>query len=182
VLDTAKALGAPMIRIWPGWRDRASTDYDDADRAAAAAAIEAMGKLAEANNVSIGLECHPGTLPATTQSAMRLMAARSSPAGFLYWRPRPGMSKQHALEELDEVGDVIAYVHVFQWDQNSRRLSLEDGVLAWQEWLTAIPDGRYNGWRYALLEFVADDDVANFEQDAVTLRRLLAKQTVTFAI
>lgn len=179
VLDTAMALGAPVIRIWPGWRNRPSADYSHSDRSQAVEVIEAMGEAAAARNMAIGLEFHPGTLTDSTASAVRLMADITSPAVYLYWQPRPGLSKSEALAEIDAVGDDVAYTHVFQWDAQSRRYPLSDGLTAWRDIIAAIPNGRFSGWRYALLEFVADDSVAALIQDAAALKRLLTEMQAT---
>ncbi|MEM8588770.1 MAG: TIM barrel protein [Pseudomonadota bacterium] len=175
VLETAQELGAPMIRIWPGWQDRASADYSAADRRATVDAINTMGAAAQAHDVAIGLEFHPGTLTDSTASAVQLMQAIDSPAVFLYWQPRPGIPKAEALNELAAVGTDIAFVHVFHWDTDCRRFPLAEGAAEWRAYRAAIPEGRFAGQRYALLEFVADDSVENLTTDARALKALLAE-------
>jgi len=182
VLETAQELGAPMIRIWPGWPDRASSGYSDADRRAAVDAINAMGAIAAAHNVAIGLECHTGTLTDSTASAVRLIRTIDSPAVFLYWQPRPGIPKAEALVELAAVGTDIAFAHVFHWDAGCHRFPLADGAAEWRAYLAAIPEGRFAGQRYALLEFVADDSVENLKTDARALKALLAETAAGEAI
>ncbi|MEO1225872.1 MAG: sugar phosphate isomerase/epimerase family protein [Pseudomonadota bacterium] len=175
VLETARELGAPMIRIWPGWQDRVSTDYSAADRRATVDAITAMGAAAQAHDVAIGLEFHPGTLTDSTASAVQLMQAIDSPAVFLYWQPRPGIPQAEALVELAAVRTDIAFVHVFHWDADCHRFPLAEGAADWRAYFAAIPDGRFAGQRYALLEFVADDSVGNLKSDAKALKALLAE-------
>lgn len=182
VLETAQELGAPMIRIWPGWRDRASADYSDADRRATVEAINAMGAAAQAHDVVIGLEFHPGTLTDSTASAVQLMQAIDSPAVFLYWQPRPGIPRAEALDELAAVGPDIAFVHVFHWDTDCQRFPLAEGAAEWRAYFAAIPEGRFAGQRYALLEFVADDSVETLKTDARALKALLAETAAGEAI
>ncbi len=182
VLETAQELGAPMIRIWPGWQGRASADYSDTDRRAAVDAINAMGAVAAAHDVAIGLEFHPGTLTDSTSSAVQLVQAIDSPAVFLYWQPRPGIPQAEALNELAAVGTDIAFVHVFHWDTDCQRFPLAEGAVHWRAYLAAIPEGRFAGKRYALLEFVADDSIENLKTDARALKALLAETAAGEAI
>ena len=63
VLDSAVALGAPVIRIWAGRKGSA-----------------AAGR-------QIAFEFHGGSLADTPESCLRLLQAVNHPAVFTYWQP-----------------------------------------------------------------------------------------------
>lgn len=124
VLETAQALGAPNIRIWPGTRNRDSATYSSAERRQVAQAIRHMARMADDASVTLSLEYHPGSLTDDLGSAQRLMAEIDDPNVFLYWQPWPGLHLETALEEIRAVGPETSHVHVFAWD---RRKSVPAG-------------------------------------------------------
>ncbi|UVF21696.1 sugar phosphate isomerase/epimerase [Microvirga terrae] len=173
VLETAQALGAPNIRIWPGSRNRDSATYSPDERAHAAALIRRMARLADAVSVTLGLEYHPNSLTDERASAQRLMAEIDDPNVFLYWQPRPGLPLDEALDEFRAVGSDTSHVHVFAWDREKTRYPLADQRDYWTEILTNAPATRWPGERFAILEFVRDDSPEQFRADAAVFRQVL---------
>ncbi|WEX73909.1 sugar phosphate isomerase/epimerase [Sinorhizobium numidicum] len=172
-LDTAIALGASNIRIWPGTRQRDSEDYNADERRAAADAIRDMGAEAVRHGVTVSLEYHPQSLTDDTQSARRLIEAIAHDNVYLYWQPRPGLELDEALAEVGELGEHVSHVHVFAWDADRNRFPLKSASEYWRTVLSAMPASRWSGRRFAMLEFVANDDPAAFFEDAATLRQIL---------
>jgi len=173
VLETARILGAPNIRIWPGARNRDSVTYSADERGQVARLIRAMGRLAKDASVTVSLEYHPGSLTDDLASALQLMDDIADPNVFLYWQPRPGLPLDDALDEIRAVGGIASHVHVFAWDRERRRYPLSDRRDYWRTILNAAPQSRWHGARYAMLEFVRDDDPEQFRNDASTFRQLL---------
>lgn len=173
-LDSAAALGAANIRIWPGTRGRDSKEYGADERRAAADAIREMGAEAARHGISVSLEYHPQSLTDTTQSARRLIDAIAHDNVYLYWQPRPGLPLEEALAEVAEVGAHVSHVHVFAWDVDRNRFPLAAAADYWRTILAAMPPSRWSERRFAMLEFVANDDPAAFLEDAATLREILA--------
>ena len=176
VLDSAVALGAPVIRVWAGARGVGSLDTASAARQAAVDALRAMAGQAEADGIAIALEFHPRTLTDTLASTLALLAEVGHRNLFTYWQPRPGIDLAESLGELSGVQYRLAHLHVFAWDAESRRLPLADHEALWLPRLDrsaeiAMP---LPGPRVAMIEFVARDDPAAFRRDAQTLSRWLA--------
>src|SRR3954467_2439407 len=73
VLETALALGAPLIRIWAGSQPSAATDA--ATRAMIVAESRRIAQLASQAGVIVAYEFHAGTLTDTTESALALLEA-----------------------------------------------------------------------------------------------------------
>ncbi|RVO00612.1 sugar phosphate isomerase/epimerase family protein, partial [Sinorhizobium meliloti] len=172
-LATAVALGASNIRIWPGTRQRASRDYSADEWRDAADAIRDMGAEAARHGITVSLEYHPQTLTDETSSALRLIEAVAHPNVYLYWQPRPGLPLVEALTEIASIGAHVSHVHVFAWDRERKRFPLASAEGYWQAALAAMPQSRWTGRRFAMLEFVAGDDPAAFLADAATLRKIL---------
>ncbi|MDK1374395.1 MULTISPECIES: TIM barrel protein [unclassified Sinorhizobium] len=172
-LDSAIALGASNIRIWPGTRQRDSKDYSAGERHAAAAAIRDMGAEAARHGVTVSLEYHPQSLTDGTDSARRLIEAIWHDNVYLYWQPRPGLPLGDALTEVAQIGQHVSHVHVFAWDAARKRFPLKAASDYWRAVLAAMPASRWTGRRFAMLEFVANDDPMAFFEDAATLEQIL---------
>jgi 3-dehydroshikimate dehydratase len=174
VLDSARALAAPRIRIWAG--DVASADAAPAERVAVAAAARDAADLAAADGIEVAFEFHGGTLTDDPQSALGLLKAvayaRPGPGrARSYWQPPEDEPDRDALAGLQALLEHVPAVHVFSWWPGSTRLRLGDRGDLWRtvfEWLLSrgAPVD-------ALLEFVPDDDPALVAEEARTLTRLL---------
>ena len=171
IIDSALALGAATIRIWPGYTGRHSAGYSADERLVVADSIRAMAHAASRVGIALGLEYHPKTLTDDLASAQALLLEVNHPGVFTYWQPRPGLSLDVALTEIAALAADISHLHVFEWDAAGTRYPLARGRDYWRDVFAAVQPGRWNGDRYAMLEFVADDDVEKFRADAGELVR-----------
>ena len=176
VLETARALGAPLIRVWAG--DRGSADADDAYRQAVADEAGRIAAEAAQHGITVGFEFHRDTLTDRTASAAALLAA-TAPAGLRsYWQPPVGWSPAERLAALRVVLPHLANLHVYHWRADAERRPLSEGAEEWRAYLAAVAaDGHTSCW--ALLEFVRDDDPGQLAADAAVLRRLLTRAKET---
>jgi len=175
VLDTALELGAPNIRVWAG--DRGSAAADDAYRRRVEEDAIRIAGLADGRGVTVAFEFHGGTLTDTTVSASTLLTATAA-AGFRgYWQPPIGWSISACAESLSAMLPRLANLHVYQWGGQGDRLPLAEGEDRWRSYLqlarTAPTGGGRSRW--ALLEFVRNDDPAQLAADARVLVRLLER-------
>ncbi|TDD97122.1 sugar phosphate isomerase/epimerase family protein [Jiangella asiatica] len=175
VLRTAVALGAPRIRIWAG--RSGSADAEPAARARVAADVHRIAALAAGDGVGIAVEHHPNTLTDTLETALELYGAADHPGVRPYWQPRIGQDAESSLREVAALLPGLVTAHVFSWAADGVRLPLADGGALWRPVLAALAGAPGDGARYALLEFVRDDDPAVFLEDAATLHRWLAEAT-----
>jgi len=172
VLDTALALGAPVIRVWAGAAGSATTDA--AGRRTVAADLQRIAGLAGAAGVRIATEFHGGTLTDTNASTFQLLDEADHPNFYAYWQPAVGLDDAACLAGLRGIGPRLSHVHVFQWVTSQQRRPLTEGAERWAQFLrvaAAVP-----GDRYAMLEFVEGDAPENFRRDAATLKTWLARQ------
>ncbi|WP_058306643.1 sugar phosphate isomerase/epimerase family protein [Gracilibacillus massiliensis] len=170
VLETAKRLGAPAIRVWPGMMG--SKDADDSYRKKVVVDAIKIADLAGEEGISVHLEYHDHTLTDTKESARRLMEEIAHQNVFLYWQPPNRVSVEERITSIEMVKQWISNVHIFHWYSFNERMDLANGAKEWQNYLESIEeDGKE---RYVLMEFVKDDDERQFLKDAKTLHELKA--------
>lgn len=175
VLDSAQALGAPLVRIWTELGVTPTSPESErrrvADRTAAFVDRIAGGDLLAA------LEFHPGTLTETAASARELVDTVDRPELRTHWQPDPALPADVALAELAQVTSRLAHLHVFTWGPRGieDRRPLADGADLWRPALTlADRDGApLPGPRYALCEYVRGDDPQQLVADVRALNRWL---------
>lgn len=169
VLDTARELGAPTVRVWAGTMGSAACDAASRQRIVEAAC--ALTAKAKESGLTISYEYHTGTLTDEAASAARLL--EETPDTFSFWQPPNGESPETCLASLETVLPRLSNVHVFHWwPTGSHRLPLEEGRDRWLLYLRRIRSaGRTPD---VLLEFVPDDAPAVLNREAATLRSILA--------
>jgi 3-dehydroshikimate dehydratase len=175
VLDTAEALGAPMVRIWTELG--VTPDSSAAERTRVMRATAAVVDRIGARGLLATLEFHPGTLTETAASANELLTTLARSALRTHWQPDPTLPPATALEELAQVTPHLAHLHVFAWGPSGidDRRPLTDGAPLWTAAVAlADRDGAaLPGGRYALCEYVRDEDPEQFVVDVRTLRSWL---------
>lgn len=173
VFDTARAVGALNVRVWAG--DRASSHADVPHREAVATALRHWCALAAVDGLTVSLEHHAGTLTDDAASSLALLDEVDAPNLRTYWQPRDGDAGEPDLGELDAVRPHLAHVHVFWWRSWADRFPLAAGEAFWRRALAraAAAPSPISGGRYALIEFVKDDDPEQLAADAAALRSWL---------
>ncbi|MBR0509170.1 MAG: sugar phosphate isomerase/epimerase [Clostridia bacterium] len=165
LLETAKALCAPVMRIWAG--TKASADVSEDERAALVAEAKTVARMAENAGVPAAFECHRNTLTDDYRSAVRLMSEIGSPFLRMYWQPNESRSPAYDREALAALLPYIENVHVFNWPDTETRRPLEEAGTLWQGHFSALAaDGKD---RWCLLEFMPDDDPASLKREAAAL-------------
>jgi sugar phosphate isomerase/epimerase len=170
VLESAAALGAPIIRVWAGMRDRAEADEACVDRVAKD--LHRISALAAERGILVAPEFHDNTLTNRAESMLEILQRADHPNLRAHWQPRHGQPVETGLAEIAALAPWLYHVHVFQWwpDPSQRRL-LAEGRERWTRFFRAI--GAVPGVRFALLEFALNDEPEAFLQDARTLREIL---------
>ena len=193
ILDTAIALGAPWIRVWAG--SQGSAQADASYRKAVTDDLHRITELAAHAGVKIAMEYHNNTLTDTPQSTQQLLGDIVHDHLSCYWQPPLGFTTEQCLAGLDIVLDRLAHVHVFAWGVDGERLPLSDHADSWSRYLSRVanapscratlserpascePAGPSERTapceRFALLEFVRNDQPETFLQDAATLKAWL---------
>lgn len=171
VLETAKALGAPLIRVWAGKKNSQDADPDYYRRIVHEA--RKAGDLCRNAGIDLAFEYHGNTLTNTAISAKKLLDDIDHRAVFSYWQPPVGMSMADCLEGIDLIEERLKWIHVFHWGSlSSEKFPLKEGRERWEKYFRRID--RIGGDRWAMLEFVKDGTIDQFLQDAAELKSLSA--------
>lgn len=163
VLDTAVELGAKIIRIWAGNKGSADVGVNNDYYIKLADEAKLMCDKAAKHGITICTEYHRGTLTDTAESALKLLTLCDGKLKT-YWQPNPDISQDEKLEEIDVLLPYITQIHVFVWTGANVRFPLSDGEKDWSAYINKL--GKERGY---ILEFVKDDEIEQFKQDAKTL-------------
>lgn len=168
-LESAKALHAPIIRIWAGTEASEAVDREKRQRLADEAAR--IGRMAEKEGIKIAFEWHKNTLTDTNESAMELLSLADQENLYCLWQPTVALNRKQRTEGLELLGDRLLNLHIYYWREGVRR-PLAEGVEEWKQYLEHV-DRKKD--RFGLLEFVMDNTEEQFLADAETLRKLLGE-------
>lgn len=169
VLETAKALNAPVIRVWAG--NKGSADTSAAERENMIHDCLRIAEAAEQYAIEIALEYHENTLTDTVLSAARLMRTLDHQHIYTYWQPLRHMQEAEKIDSLRSVLPWVKNIHVQQIKDNKI-----DAVAAGKEAIKAYLDIAHFAHKdcYAIIEFVKNDSAAQFIEDAAVLKSLIA--------
>ncbi|MBX3014365.1 MAG: TIM barrel protein [Caldilineaceae bacterium] len=177
ILATAVALGAPVIRVWAGTQGTASAAEADWD--AVVRDSVAIAALAATEGIPVAYEFHRNTLTDSYAAAYQLLTQTNHPNLRIYWQPPWHVTVDENVVGLAQIAPWLHHLHLFHWRwADGVRLPLAEGAADWRRYLAqvvhspAVPP--MAGSRFALLEFVAGDDPAQFQHDAATLHQWLA--------
>jgi len=178
-LDTAIALQAPVIRVWPG--KIASADADENYRNKIIEETKSIAALASDANIEIAFESHLNSLTDTGQSSVNLLEKINCKNVKTYWQPIPHFSDADNSEKLNLILPYLKNVHVFHWKNDGlTRLPLADGKKQWQNYFNKILTAKKSV--YAILEFVKNDSTEQFLTDAKMLKSLIRRNMKRVAI
>jgi len=168
VLETAQALGAPMIRIWAG--DKSSAEMNLSEREHIAQEIRNLTEAADRQGIKISLEYHEHTLTDTDETTDWLLREVNHPALSTLWQPRNGVPTEQNVLAIQRFLPRISNLHVFHWqEQDGRKIRqpLAEGKTVWMQYLKLV--STHSETPSLLLEFVAHDSEEQFLLDAKTL-------------
>lgn len=172
ILETAIELGAPNIRIWAGNRGSDQSDPDHWNRIIEQTRV--IGDKAEAEGLTVAFEFHSRSLTDTARSARKLLDDIDHDNVFVYWQPITGASIEDNLADIEMLKDRVTNIHVFHWWPDTvSRFELSEGQANWRRYLQKLDSSERD--RFALLEFVKDEDPEIFLKDAETLKKLLGE-------
>lgn len=175
VLDTAVALGAPVVRVWAGRRASAACPAPDRDRIVQYA--RQAGDRAAARGLTLAFEYHANTLTDTAASARVLLDAIDHRQVRSLWQPSHRIDRDANSRALSDMLPWLVGVHLFHWGPGGfrDRLSLAAGAADVAEWLAVLRSAAPHDRLPVMLEFVRGDDPEQLRRDAVTLTELLAR-------
>ena len=166
ILDTARELGAPIIRIWAG--TKGSSEVSDAEFRKLTAEASLLVSEAQKINAVISFEYHQNTLTDNAKTALRLLNA--VPGSRTHWQTSSQCGPDENLAAIMAVKPYITTIHVQQC-KNRVYSPLAAGKEEWIRYFSEL--STLPGEHYACLEFVKDGTVQQFLEDARTLKNLI---------
>ena len=174
LIKSAKALGAPVIRVWAG--EKSPREADVNYRKNVEKALTLFVEMAADEGICIATEYHRHTLTENADSALALLQA--VPGLKTYWQPNPDISEEKNVEELERVLPYLMNVHVFQWTSPGNiRHPLSAGKGFWTRCIRRIMADQAREHHF-LLEFVQGDRPDQCIEDARTLDAMIKGTTI----
>ncbi len=162
-IKAARVLGTDILRLWCG--DKNSGDYTEEEKRALFDRCRVAAKIAEAEGVTLCMECHGGTFTDRPESALELMQAVGSEHFRMYWQPNQFRSEEDNVKSAEQLAPYTVNVHVFNWKGNER-YPLKEAEGLWQRYLE-----KFRGEHTLLLEFMPDDRLESLHSEADALIR-----------
>ncbi len=170
-LETARALGAPILRLWAGSRGSAAVSAEDYERFVWQTRAQCI--LAREAGVMPAFEYHPRTLTDRAESACRLVRDIGDTLCGVYYQYDPSRTKEENVRALTVLLPYLKMVHVFYVDPQFRRLSLRDpgGIELWRELCAVLRSARTTV--DLLFEFLAEETLEALCREVDCLRAVL---------
>jgi len=168
-LESAKALGSSVIRIW-AYRSVKATEGEEWETVVAAA--KEICKMAEPYGIRICLECHNGSITEDYKTALAFLKAVDHELFGMYWQPNQLKSLEYNIEAVTALVPYISCLHVFHFI-NNEKAPLSEGLSDWRKYLAIIKETLGEKCIPALLEFMPDDKIETLAREAATLNALL---------
>ena len=166
ICKTAAALGASRVRVWLGRKGSAETTA--AERDALIEETQRLADAAEKYSLDVAFEFHGKTFNDNGKTGKTFLLDCNRKNVKTYWQP---LAFGDSEENLKDIADKVAAVHVFHWNKQNDRFPLSDGADEWKRYialLAAAPKPVQ-----MTLEFVAGDSDEQFIADAKTLGDLI---------
>lgn len=161
----AKILGTTVIRIWCGNKNYEA--MDEQERAAFIEQAKLAAKIAEAEGVTLCMECHNNTFTNQLEGALRLMEEVDSNAFRMYWQPNQFRDDETNFKYAEQIAKYTVNVHVFNW-KGSDKYPLADATELWRKYLSY-----FSGNEALLLEFMPDGKPETLPTEADALKNII---------
>lgn len=169
VLDTAAALGAPVIRVWAGakWSWYADEAYSDK----VISDTQIICDMAAEKNITIAYEYHGWSLTDNRYSARDAWDRVKRDNMRLYWQPDFCLSEDDNMIALKMLMPYVDYVHVFYWSPNGEKYAMSEGVGIWKKFVDLLKADDKD--HCIMMEFVKDGTVEQLNEDVRALNTIL---------
>ena len=168
-LESAKALGASVIRIW-AYKSIKATSGEEWDKVVSEA--KEICKMAEAYGIKICLECHNGSITEDYNTALKFLNAVNHSLFGMYWQPNQLKTLEYNLDAVKALAPYVECLHVFHFIDNVKA-PLSEGLSDWRKYLAIIKESLSDKCIPAFLEFMPDDKIETLAREAATLNSLI---------
>ena len=160
-IETAKALGTNILRVWCG--DKDSFLYREGEKDTLFIALKELDRIAREEKVTLSFECHNNTYTDSVLGSLELMEKISEGGLKMYWQPNQYKSVEENLEYAEKIAPYVDIIHIFNWHKDDR-LPLSDGIAVWKKYLEKLGEDKT-----LLLEFMPDNRLNSLESESKAL-------------
>ena len=174
ILESAAILGTKNIRVWAGSIGSKIATEDDWQKAVEDS--KRIADLALNQNIDISFEYHGDTLTDTIETTERLLSEIDRDNIFSYWQPPVGLSFEDNISSIKRLTKLnkLKNFHIFSWENEPNGVIRQPLETKGEDWIHYIKEAS-NHVEALLLEFVKDDDPAQFLIDAEYLFKIKGK-------
>ena len=133
-LQSAAALGAPLIRIWGG--GTASSELDADTRKELVTEAKTVSDMAASEGIKVALEWHKNTVTDTNESGLSFLDEAAADNLYCLWQPTVALNMDERCAGLDmlEARGRLLNLHVYYWLEGKRR-PFAEGLDEWRRYL-----------------------------------------------
>lgn len=166
-IQAAKILGTDLLRLWCGVKS--GKDMTKEERNALWDICRMAAKIAEANGVTLCLECHKGTFTESPDDAVWLMETVNSPHFRMYWQPFQWQNVDENIINAKKIAPYAEHIHVFNW-KGDKKFSLCEAEGEWRRYLC-----EFSSPRTLLLEFMPNGTTEELCAEASALNSIIGE-------
>ena len=175
VLETAAALGAPIVRVWAG--NTASAEAGEKDWSACLRDCERACRAAEPFGLVLAVEMHNGSLADMASAALRVVEEVGAPGLKLNFQVSYPPDEEDPYERVRKVAPWVVNVHTQNFirdDEGAWKWCLmEEGCVDYRKIFPVLEEAGFDG--YFEVEFVKEPAGSKrqfLEKDCAFLRSL----------
>lgn len=175
VLESARVLNAPIVRVWASTQAGDSLSEDTLIKTQMANA-KILADMAGHCGVTLSLEAHEHSQINTYTSLATLVNAVNHPFFQVCWSPLPKMSSEEQLEGLKLLAPQINLIHVRNWTSTYDRKSLSTNKETWTAIINILKakDQTTASDHWTLLEYLENEDIQTLKKEATLLSDMTA--------
>jgi sugar phosphate isomerase/epimerase len=163
-IKAAKTLGTDILRLWCGHKN--GEDYTEREKRELFTACKAAAGIAQAEGVTLCMECHTNTYTNAKETALELMNEMDSPHFRMYWQPNQHRLVEENIAYAKAIAPYTVNIHIFNW-KGKEKYPLCEATDIWREYLSC-----FDGDKNLLLEFMPDDKLETLTREAKVMKEI----------
>lgn len=167
VLESARILGAPIIRVWAGHGIHPySLPAEDYERI-----VKDAERICDlAGDIIIATECHNDSITEDYTYALKFFRDVGRDNLKTLWQPNQHRGFEYDLHAAKALLPYIVGVHTFNWvGDKPDKYPLLDGKEKWRAYMEILREKELN----YMLEFMPDDNIESLPYEAEALDRFI---------
>ena len=165
VVDCAKTLNSPLIRIFAGSVPSKNCEPEYFKKVVND--IKTICNIAWRAGKIVCIKFHRGTLADSTEGILNLINAANSDNLKTYWSPSPALTREENQSELKVVLPYLENIRVSNWSEKGDRYELKGATDEWQSYIEIVNQSPKN--KNFFLKFMMNDGLKQLNDDAETL-------------